>query len=203
MPTDAQRLAALPLVDDTALELDAERGTARLPAGRSIDLGGIAKGYIADRVAELCEGRCLGAALNLGGNTYVLGQKPNGTAWSIGIQDPNASTGTPLLVVTLEHGSVVTSGVYERYFMKDGKRYHHILDPKTGSSAETDLLSATIIDESSMTADGFCTAVMVLGSEEGLALMEEQGLDGLLLLTDGSWMTTEGFEEKYALRTYR
>jgi len=199
MPTDEERLAALPLVNDDALTLG-EGCTVTLPAGMSIDLGGIAKGYIADRVAELCRSRCTGAIINLGGNTYVVGHKPDGTPYRVGVQDPNGQTGDPLAALTLQEGTVVTSGVYERYFEVDGVRYHHILDPKTGSSAVTDLVSATVLADSSMEADALATACIVLGSEQALALLKSKGVDGLLIRADGSMLETEGFTEAYSMQ---
>ena len=202
MPTAAELEQTLPLVDDTKLVLG-ENSTVTLPAGMSIDLGGIAKGYIANQVADLVSARSSGSAMSFGGNTYVTGTKPSGAAWSIGIQDPNSDTGTPLLVISLDEGTVVTSGVYERYFFRDGVRYHHILDPQTGISAQTGLLSATVVGLDSMAADAFATCCIVLGPEKAISLLEAQGQDGLLILEDGSILYTEGFAQKYALRSYQ
>ncbi len=198
MPTEAERLAALPLVDDTAVEL-LEKNQVRLPKGAQIDLGGIAKGYIADQVADMVRARAAGATISLGGNTYVVGEKPSGGLWNVGIQDPNGQTGDPLLKVSLGDGTVVTSGVYERYFEKDGVRYHHILDPQTGSSAETDLVSATVVGQSSMAADALATACVVLGSEAALELLQSVEADGLLITQSGEVLTTPGFAERYQL----
>lgn len=199
MPTDAQRLAALPLVNDDAITLG-DNHTVSMPAGMQIDLGGIAKGYIADRIADLARGRCYGMVLSLGGNTYVVGAKPNGTRWGVGIQDPEDNTGSSIAVLNLDDGTVVTSGIYERYFIKDGVRYHHILDPKTGISADADLSSATVLGVSSMEADALATACIVLGSEQSLAMLQRMGADGLLITRDGVMLETPGFTEKYNLR---
>lgn len=137
MPTDEERIAALPLVDDEQLTLG-ENNTVTLPDGMQIDLGGIAKGYIADQVAALVRGRCSGAMLNFGGNVYAVGTKPDGSAYRVGVQDPdepNSSSPTGVMSVTNSSGpigvvsvidrSVVTSGIYERGFTIDGVRYHH------------------------------------------------------------------------------
>lgn len=201
MPTDEQRLAALPLVDDAAIVLG-EDFSVTLPPGMSIDLGGIAKGYIADKVAETCRGRCDGAVINLGGNTYVLGNKPDGSPFRVGIQDPDPDSGRgdSLAVLTLSEGTVVTSGVYERFFELDGTRYHHILDPGTGSPARSDLTSATVIAQSSMRADALATACIVLGSERALTLLQTLGVDGLLIREDGTLLETPGFTDTYAMR---
>lgn len=199
MPTDEQRLAALPLVDDSQLTLG-ENNTVTLAPGAEIDLGGIAKGYIADKVAEIVRERCYGATISLGGNTYVVGQKPAGSLWAVGIQDPNGQTGVPLLKLSLQDGTVVTSGVYERYFILDGKRYHHILDPKTGLPADTGLMSATVVCESSMKADALATACIVLGAEEAIRLLEAEGAGGVLITYDGTLIETTGFTQTYDMQ---
>ena len=202
MPGDEERLAALALIDDSAIALG-EGCAVTLPDGMQLDLGGIAKGYIADRVAELARDRCSGMVLSLGGNTYVTGCKPGGAMWNVGVQDPEGSTGSSLAVLSLADGTVVTSGIYERYFILDGVRYHHILDPKTGISAMTDLASATVLGVSSMRADALATACIVLGSGESLALLERMGADGLLITRDGVMLETPGFSQKYQLRNMK
>lgn len=199
MPTEEQRLAALPLIDDDALVLG-EGDTVTLPAGMSIDLGGIAKGYIADQIAAMVAGKVQGAILNFGGNVYVVGAKADGSAFRVGIQDPASQLGATKAIATVRDASVVTSGIYERYFVEDGVWYHHILDPKTGLPADTDLASASIIHESSMLADAYATACIVLGSEKALTLLSQQGLDAMLITREGTVLTTDGFEEKYQLQ---
>lgn len=186
MPTEEERLAALPLVDDSAITLG-ENNTVTLPKGTEIDLGGIAKGYIADQVAKLVQGKASGAILSLGGNVYVLGRKPDGSAYNVGIRDPQGADASAVLaVVTTSDRSVVTSGIYERQFTLDGVTYHHILDPADGLPSRSDLASATIISTSSMDADALATACIVLGSEKALSLLQEQGVDGVLVTRDGA-----------------
>lgn len=201
MPTEAERMAAIPLVDDTAIRLG-DGWTVTLPAGRRIDLGGIAKGYIADRVAVLCRGRCRAALLNFGGNVYCVGGKPNGNPFTVGIRDPRGDAGTALCSVSVRDASVVTSGDYERFFIKEGVRYHHILDPATGLPAWTDLSGATIVAESSVTADAMATACIVLGSEKALDMLTDFGLDGLLVTCDGQVITTPGFADRWLLHVF-
>jgi len=202
MPTEAERLAALPLVDDSAIVLG-ENNTVTLPAGMQVDLGGIAKGYIADKVAELLRGRCMGAIISLGGNTYVVGDKPDGSYNSVGVQDPFDQTGALEGVLFCKNISAVTSGTYERGFAgPDGTWYHHILDPKTGLPARSDLVSATLLMTSSMDADALATACIVIGSEKALQLAADNGLDAVFITTDGRTLMTDGFEEKYGYMTY-
>lgn len=200
MPTDAERLAALPLVDDSKLTVEGNQVT--LPAGMQIDLGGIAKGYIADELAKMCENRSHGALLNFGGNVYVTGAKPDGSLYRVGVRDPQ-DTASSLAVVSMGPGTVVTSGVYERCFEKDGVFYHHILDPETGLPAQTDLTSATIVGQSSMDADALATALIVMGKEKALAFCEEKGLDAMLIDGEDQVYCTEGFAEKYSLELAR
>ncbi len=192
MPTDAARTAALPLVNDQAIQLG-EGYTVTLPAGMMIDLGGIAKGYIADKAAELMRGRVYGAILSLGGNVYVIGDKPDGSKNSIAIQNPFDTTAAYMGIVYTKNCSVVTSGTYERFFEKDGVRYHHILDPKDGLPARSDLVSATFVMESSMTADALATACIVMGSEKSLALANEHGFDALFITNQGELLPSTGF----------
>ena len=199
MPDDAQRLAALPLVDDTRLQLG-EGNTVTLPAGMSIDLGGIAKGYIADRLAEMVRGKVSGATLNFGGNVYALGNAPGAEGFNIGIAHPQSPNSAIAAIRVLDR-SVVTSGTYQRCFEKDGRLYHHILDPSTGLPADTGLVSASIVAESSMTADALATACIVLGEDRALALLQSLGYDGLLIREDMTIVTTPGLKDRYPLQT--
>ncbi len=199
MPTDEERLAALPLVDDSKLILG-ENNTVTLPEGMQIDLGGIAKGYIADQGAALAAGRIHGGTLNFGGNVYALGYKPDGTAFNMGLQDPEKSSGSALAVLTKTDISMVTSGIYERCFFVEDVRYHHILDPKTGLPADSDLSSVTILSPSSMDADAYATACVVLGSEKSLELLNGLGMDAVMITRSGELLFTDGFEEEYSFR---
>lgn len=200
MPTDEERLAALPLVDDSRIDLG-EGSTVTLPAGMEIDLGGIAKGYIADKVAEMIRGRVSAATLNFGGNVYAVGQLAEGRPFGIGIQDPAVQESAAIAAVYVKDASVVTSGIYQRFFEKDGVVYHHILDPKTGLSADSDLSGVSIVDESSMTADALATACIVLGREKATELLNQNGFCGLLITRDRQVYTTSDLTERYALRT--
>ena len=202
MPTEAERIAALPLVDDSRIELG-EGCTVTLPEGMQIDLGGIAKGYIADQLAQMLQGRTLCAIISLGGNTYVVGEKPDGSYNTIGVQDPFDLVGGLEGVIFARNISAVTSGTYERGFRgEDGLWYHHILDPKTGLPADSDLVSATLMMTSSMSADALATACIVLGSERALAMLTDMGIDALLITSDGQSLMTPGFRETYGYVTY-
>lgn len=176
IPSQAEIDAALPLVDFGALRLDDAAGTVFLTkTGMLMDLGAIAKGYAADEVGRvLLEKRVKGAVIDLGGNVKVVGKKPDGSKWRVGVQNPFDARGTHFGIATLEGGStVVTSGVYERYFVgPDGVHYHHILDTRTGKPIRNALISVTIISSSSIDADGLSTTLFAMGLKKGMALAE-------------------------------
>ncbi len=135
----------------------------------AVDLGGIAKGWIADRLTEVIDEHGIASfVVNLGGNVVAHGEKPNGAPWRIGLQDPRKKNGI-VGAVSLRDASAVTSGVYERCFERDGKRYHHILDPATGYPVETDAAGVTVLAKRSIDAEGYSTTLLALGIERGIA----------------------------------
>lgn len=139
----------------------------------AIDLGGIAKGFIADKMkAYLNKNGITSGTINLGGNVLTLGEKADGSDYLIGIQKPFADTGTAIAAVSIKDKTVVSSGIYERYFEKDGTLYHHILNPKDGYPYQNDLLSVTIICDRSVDGDGLSTTCFAFGLEQGMALIE-------------------------------
>ncbi|MGI6192814.1 MAG: FAD:protein FMN transferase [Christensenellales bacterium] len=162
-----------------------------------IDLGGIAKGYIADKVVEYLKSRGVTSAIiNLGGNVYAMGSK-GGENWTIGLQDPFKRRNTPISAVKLQNKSIVTSGVYERSFTaEDGTFYHHILDPKTGFSVHNGLVSVTIISDKSIDGDALTTTCFVLGLEKGLKLVESlEGVEAIFITETEQAYKTDGFGE--------
>lgn len=192
-PREALQAAAA-RVDYTQITL--EGGRARLGPGQSIDLGGVAKGYVADALAGFLTDRGVKSALvNLGGNVKALGAKPRRVPWQVAIQDPAGEPGASLAKLPLgENGSLVTSGVYERGFNLGGVRYHHILDPATGYPVQNGILSVTILAQSSMLADALSTACFVLGVEKGKALAADYGAEALFVLDTDEMVSTEGME---------
>ena len=199
MPTEAQRLANLPLVDDNKLILG-EGYTVTMQPDMQIDLGGIAKGYIADRLADKVRGKVTGAILNFGGNVYAVGAKPDGAAFRVGVRDPKGTAMDYVAIVDVVDRTVVTSGTYERFFTVDGVTYHHILDPKDGLPARSDLAGATIVGMSSMDADALATACIVLGREGALAMLNQHRFDGILIDTDGNIFMTDALTDRYAVK---
>ena len=195
IPDSGELSSAAELVDYTKLKLEGDMVT--LPAGMAIDLGAVAKGYIADKAAEyLKEKGVESAILNLGGNVVALGGKPDGREWSIGIQDPEKENGKSGYSVMVADKSVVTSGIYQRGFDKDGVRYHHILDRATGWPVQNGLASVTIITGSSAMADAMSTACFVLGRDMGMSFAEEMGVQAVFIGTDGKVSCTPALEGK-------
>lgn len=179
-------------VDYTCLEV--EDGRARLTDPQAaVDLGGIAKGYIADRLAALLrENGVESALIDLGGNIFALGQK-SGKDWRIGIRDPADSGGTAAVAAAADQ-AVVTSGIYERGFDLGGVRYHHLLNPADGMPVHNGLAAVTVICADSAQADALSTACFVLGEQEGTALIESLGeTQALFIRRDGTMTATAGF----------
>lgn len=170
-----------------------------------IDLGGIAKGYATDRLKEILDSyEITSAYMSLGGNIYCYNKKVDGTLWNIGIRNPKAadesdSDGDCYASISVADKAVITSGGYERYLTDDktGKRYIHIIDPKTGRPSESDILSATIVSEDATFADGLSTACFVMGSEEAVAYWQQhrEEFDIILYTIDNKVIVSSGLED--------
>lgn len=163
----------------------------------TIDLGAIAKGYIADQIkVHLLERGVNSAIINLGGNVLCIGSKPDGTPFKIGLKKPFAEESETFAVAGISDISVVTSGVYERHFELDGKNYHHILNPKTGYPYDNGLISVTILSESSADGDALSTTCFSLGLEEGMELIQSlDGVYGCFIDEDYNIYYSEGMED--------
>lgn len=162
-----------------------------------LDLGFIAKGYIADRMKDylLSEG-VSSACINLGGNVLTLGSKPDHSPFRIGIQKPFAEDGTPITVIPLTDASLVSSGNYERYFYQGDILYHHILDPSTGYPVNNSLTGVTILSESSVEGDALSTTCFCLGLEEGMKLIESlENTEAVFITKDNTLHYSSGFPQ--------
>lgn len=166
--------------------------------GTKIDLGAIAKGYIADQMKKyLLEHDVVSAMINLGGNVLVIGNKPDGTAFQVGIQRPFDETNASIASIPLTDQTMVSSGNYERYFEKDGIIYHHIIDTATGYPVENDLLSVTIVCDQSVDGDGYSTVCFSLGLEQGMKLIEEtDGVEAVFITDDYELHATSGIRSR-------
>lgn len=170
-------------------------------AGMSLDLGAIAKGYAADIIGEYLEEQGFASAIiDLGGNILAKGTKPNGQPWSIGIQAPDKQRGTSLGMLRVTDQTVVTSGVYERYFEENGQVYHHILSPQSGYPVANDLLSVTIITDKSIDADAMSTTVFSLGLDSGMTFVEAQSnAEAIFVASDKKVYLTSGLKDRFEM----
>ncbi|AOY78309.1 thiamine biosynthesis protein ApbE [Clostridium formicaceticum] len=172
-------------------------------SGMTIDLGGIAKGYAVDEaVRVLKEAGVESGFVNLGGDIYVLGPKPDGTLWKMGVQNPELGATNVIIKIELANRSIVTSGDYQRYFIDEetNQRYHHILDPETGYPTDNELTSVTIISNTSIEGDVWSTAIFIMGLEEGLETLETlPDVEGILVTKDKKVYTTSGISNEIEL----
>ncbi len=169
--------------------------------GMGVDLGGIAKGYAADRVAEYLRSQGVEQAiLDFGGNIVTIGAKGESLPWIIGIQRPGGERGTYLGTLPSVSTSIVTAGVYERYFTENGRRYHHILDPASGYPAEQNVDAVVVVAEESMTADAWSTALFVLGQKAGSDLVESlEDIEAVFIGSDKSIYLSSGLRDIFTL----
>lgn len=176
-----QKIPSQSLIEDTLKKvnyenilIDEERGMVKLRRnGQKIDLGGIAKGYAANRVIQYYQQKGLRSAMiNLGGNVALLGGRDDEKPWQIGIQNPLQKRGECLAIISVSNTAVVTSGDYERFFLENNRIYHHILNPLTGYPASSGLRSVTIIHPDAMLADVLATTLFILGLEKGVKLIK-------------------------------
>ena len=183
------------------IELDGR--TVTLKNGATLDMGAVGKGIGCDTAMAYLEEQqeVSGMLLNLGGSSVMAyGEKPDGSDWRVAVTDPRDTEGGYLGAITLKNGEFLsTSGDYEKFFMKDGKRYHHILDPETGYPVWNGLTSVTVICSRGLFADGLSTACFVLGREKALELLEKYDADALFTDEDGNVYMTGGMKERFEL----
>ncbi|MEX1307220.1 MAG: FAD:protein FMN transferase [Eubacteriales bacterium] len=196
VPTDAELAEVLPKIDYKKIVLTDDGRIGLEDKGMSINLGAIAKGTISDQVkTQLVEDGVKSAIINLGGNVLLIGGKPDGSDFSIGVQDPADDFGEYLLSINLQDKAVVSSGDYERYFEANGVRYHHILNPDIGYPADTNIAQITIVADSGEQADGLSTSVLLLGVKDGLKLIKSlENVEAVLITKDNYIYITPGLE---------
>ncbi|MBQ9538572.1 MAG: FAD:protein FMN transferase, partial [Treponema sp.] len=198
VPSQEEIDAALALVDWRKVSLEESGRSVFLEdEGMALDLGGIAKGYAADELVCILKARQVSRAIiDLGGNVYVYGSKKDGSKWKVGIKNPLDGGQSVASVLELGDGlSVVTSGNYERYFISEGKRYHHIIDPKTGFPGGGNVASATIVSSSSMEADAMSTTAFLMGMEAFQQAFPSVAC--IFMLSDGSVSASNELTEFY------
>ena len=200
VPTQAEIDALLPLVGVEHIHVDGDAVT--LDKGCAIDLGGIAKGYASDRVAEIfAEHGIKSGTVSLGGNVYVCGKRPDGNPWNVAVQDPKGEGYA--CVLSLSDTFAVTSGGYQRFFTaEDGTVYQHIIDPATGYPVQSDLLSVTVVCSNGTRADAYSTALYVMGEEAAIRFWEsrqggDHAFEAVFITTDGRIVCTPGLTDQF------
>jgi len=200
VPDRSQIAPRLPLIDYRAVQVDERAGTATLArAGMQVNLGGIGKGYAIDRAVTIMRGAGLtDFMIQSGGDMFVAGRRGD-RPWRVGLQDPRGAPDTLFAAIELTDAAFSTSGDYERFFIRDGHRYHHILDPDTGEPAQRSR-SVTIMAKNSTIADGLSTGVFILGGEQGMALIEKlPDVEGVIVTSDNQVEVSSGLKERLVL----
>ena len=185
LPSDEELEEACKTIDYTQVRI-VENTVQLLDPDAWIDLGAVAKGHIADKIAGFLVARGITAAvIDLGGDIAAIGQKPDGEPWRIGIRKPQGGTNELLGVAGIGESSIVSSGIYERKFERDGVTYHHILDPGTGKPVLTDVVSVTILADSAVTGEGLSTIILLIGSDRAQEIFNSvSGFTGALLVLE-------------------
>ena len=173
--------------------------TVSLQDGIQIDLGGIAKGFLSDRIMEIYRRAGMKSGLvSLGGNVQTLGTRPDGSQWKIAIQDPDDESAYAGTIETSDQ-AVITSGSYQRFFEENGVKYHHIIDPKTGYPARSGVISVTIVSEDGAMADGLSTSLFVMGVDKGAEYWRShEGFDAVFITEDKRIYVTEGLKDSFS-----
>ncbi len=192
IPSAGEIEALLPLVDASAVSVQ-DRTVFLRRAGMELDLGGVGKEYAVDRAAETLESEGISVAVvDFAGDVRTLGMRGDGRPWCIGVVDPEDTRRCRFAVRTVGSSGIATSGTYERGFVREGRRYHHLLDATTGWPAQG-LSSVTVVDGTAFRAGRFATAAFLLGPEAGLALLEKtKAIEGALITEGGEILATEG-----------
>lgn len=202
VPTKKEISQAIKSIDYSNVYIDENNREVFLKEkGMMLDLGSIAKGYAADEIAKILKEEGVNSAIiDLGGNIYALGYKKENNKWKIGIQDPFTDRGNAIGTVTVANKSVVTSGIYERYIEKDGKKYHHILNPKTGYPYETNIAGVSIISDKSIDGDALSTLVFTKGIDKGIEFVNKiDGVDAVFITNDKKVYVTDGIKEDFKI----
>ena len=201
-PHVPEKESILELLENTGFEKISLQGkNVRLEKGTTLDLGAVGKGIGCDEAAEFLKMQkdVAGAIVTLGGSSVMTyGQKPDGSDWQVAVTDPRDTQGDYLGVISLSGTEFLsTSGDYEKFFIEDGIRYHHIMDPATGYPVQNGLTSVTVVCDSGLYADGLSTACFVLGMENSLSVLKEYDAEALFVYEDHSVYATEGMQERF------
>ena len=201
IPKSEEIRSALQLIGWRDVVLDKKAKTVALRrAGMTLDFGALLKGYSAVETGRLLSARGVRSAIvDIGGSVLALGSRPDGTPWRIGIQKPGAPRGTLLGEVEVRDAVVNTSGAYEQFFIQNGRRYQHIMDPRTGYPVDNGVEAVTVISSRLRNADGPTLAILALGVEDGLTLAKQLGIDVVIIGSDRTLHMTAGASRRFAL----
>ncbi|MGL5751437.1 MAG: FAD:protein FMN transferase [Paraclostridium sp.] len=202
VPSEEKIQETISKVDYSKIEIN--EGTREVflkDKGMILDLGSIAKGYIADEVVKILKKEKVNKAIiDLGGNIYALGKKDETNDWKVGIQDPKSERGNVIGAIKVSNKTIVTTGTYERFLEKDGAKYHHILNPKTGYPYETNIAGVSIITDKSIHADALSTLIFTKGIEDGLRFIEKlENTDAIFVTKDNKIYLTDGIKDNFEL----
>lgn len=199
VPSEKELSECVALLGMNQVIYDSATKKITLPEGCELDFGAVAKGYTGDVLAQKMKDRGIKSALlYLGGNIQLIGGKPDGSPYKVGIKNPNGDT-APIGVLSVKDVAVVTSGGYERCFEQDGVTYHHIIDPHTGYPADNELSSVTIVAKEGVVADGYSTALYVYGLERSIAYWKEHSEEFEAVFVDraGTVYVTAGLKDVF------
>lgn len=184
VPSDSEIKRLLKNVDSQKIRINKKTNVVTLEKNMKIDLGGIAKGYTSQRIAKIYKKDGIkSGVISLGGNVQAIGEKTDGSRWKVGIQSPD-NTENMMGAYEAADEAVITSGAYERYFEKNGKRYHHIIDPSTGKPSEKDLKSVTIISKNGTLSDTLSTTLFVMGKDKAVSYWKKHSNEFNMILVD-------------------
>lgn len=191
VPDKTERDAVIQKIDYKKIEL-LPNYQVRIPSGMAIDLGAAAKGYLSQKIIDICKAKKVTSCiLSLGGNVQTIGVKPDHSEYTVGITDP--SDGSSIYgTLHAKDKAVITSGIYQRNFKKDGKLYHHIMDKRTGMPAENNLASVTVIANNGAMADAYATALSVMGEKKAIEFQKKHPqIQIILIRKDGTFYQSE------------
>ena len=202
VPSDNEIKEVLEKIDYNKVKLNKENKEVYLEEkGMKLDLGSIAKGYTADEIVKILKSKKVNKAIiDLGGNIYALGEKEENKPWKIGVQNPFEDRGDVVGTIDIKDKSIVTSGIYERYIEKDGEKYHHILNPKTGYPYESEIAGVTLITDKSIDGDALSTLIFTKGIKEGLEFLKElKDVEAIFVSKEKKVYLTEGIKDNFKM----
>ena len=199
VPQSEEIKSALQCVDSSKVKISNDK--IEIGENQFVDLGAIGKGLACDKISEyLKTTKSDAAVVSVGGSVLLYGQSPRSDKWNVAIRDPRGESSDYVAVVSLGSSFVSTSGDYERVLESEGKSYHHILDPKTGYPAESDLISVTVVCDNGLLSDALSTACFVLGKDMGTELLEKFGAQGVFIDENKNIFVTDGLKDSFTLK---